>query len=241
MTKKSNIEKQSTVKFGLTNKVKKEPKPEFESRKGWFFATDNNRLRYGDNREIVLGKTHTTEHIPNLCTGGLHASPTVSNALCYAPGKNLYRVSVDGVKRLTDSEWFWFGYQNKFVGKTRTYHAVIDASSILDKHVRSLLSYYISEKNINVNEDIKAFLDTGLEVQHTLNHLTALDINNEKEREIIDHVWHICQAQITTQGYAQMKLYFELLSCIYYLEGMTKENTIDPLDGLFLKEMNLTE
>ena len=241
MAKKSNIEKQSVVKFGLTNEVKKEPEPEFESRKGWFFATDNNRLRYGDNREIVLGETHTTEHVPNLCASGLHASPTVSNALIYAPGKNLYRVTIDGVKSFKDSDWFWFGYQNKFVGKTRTYHAVIDASSILNKHIRSILNDYLSQQKINVNADIKAFLDTGLEVQHTLNHLTALDINNEKERNIINHVWNICQAQITTPGYAQMKLYSELLNWIYYLEGMAKENTFDPLDDLFLKEMNLSE
>ncbi|HYT43301.1 MAG TPA: hypothetical protein VEP90_13270 [Methylomirabilota bacterium] len=239
MTKKSNMEKQSAVKFGLTNEVKKEPEPEFESRKGWFFATDNNRLRYGDNREIILGETHTTDHLPNLCTSGLHASPTVFNALGYAPGKNLYRVSVDGVKRFINTDWFWFGHQTKFVGKTRTYHAVIDASPILDKHVRSILNDYLFRQKINVNADIKTFLNTGLEVQHTLNHLTALDINCKEERNIINYVWRICQAQITTQGYAQMQLYHNLINDISYLES--KENTLDPLNDLFLKEMNLTE
>jgi len=62
----------------------------------WHFAKDDNKLNYGDGREIVIGETHSVEGTPSLCEWGLHGSTRIRDALRYAPGSMVYRVEIWG-------------------------------------------------------------------------------------------------------------------------------------------------
>ena len=65
---------------------------------GWHFLPADRRLQYGDGRKIVKGRTlRVSEDRPLvLCKYGLHASPTVHEAIEYAPGSILCRVELIG-------------------------------------------------------------------------------------------------------------------------------------------------
>src|ERR1700693_4590296 len=63
---------------------------------GWYFADETECLRYGDGRKIEVGITHKANCEPILCEQGLHASPSVLDALEYAPGNILYHVTLSG-------------------------------------------------------------------------------------------------------------------------------------------------
>ena len=256
MSKKSHAQKLAAARCGATNQPNnpapaerligeqfriKTPEPRFETKLGWFFATNNNRLRYGDNREIVVGETHESQHEPLRCASGLHAANSVFYALNFAPGSKLYRVSVEHA--LVDLN-YWF-YSDKFVGRKRTYIATVDAGPILEKYSRDILldylNYSIKKEHFNVNADIKAFLETGLEAEHTLNHLTAIDLNNEAERAFIDMVWSLIQAYTTTNGYAKMRLLKDVLNSAYYLSIVKDVMLYENLDKVFLDAMGLKE
>jgi len=62
----------------------------------YFFARMDRRLRYGDDRPIVVGETHTVDCDPIPCYSGLHASKCALHALLDAPGPILYRVELGG-------------------------------------------------------------------------------------------------------------------------------------------------
>lgn len=98
-----------------------------ESMLGWHFAETSRRLRYGDGREIVVGKSHSVGGEPILCKHGLHASESVLDALKHAPGPILYRVKLSG-KILRGGD--------KAVATKRAYLAEIDAEPILREFAR---------------------------------------------------------------------------------------------------------
>ena len=62
----------------------------------WYFAHTDERLAYGDGREVAVGITHEIEGTPILCTRGLHGSIRVLDALLYASSHILYRVKISG-------------------------------------------------------------------------------------------------------------------------------------------------
>ncbi len=95
--------------------------------KAWYFAPENGRLSYGDNREIGEGITHEIEGTPILCKHGLHASKRVLDALQYATSPILWQVELSGgiVKG-----------NDKIVGTSRTYIKMIDTTDILLKFSR---------------------------------------------------------------------------------------------------------
>jgi len=64
---------------------------------GWHFIREDRTLGYGDDRLVRVGETLTVDCQPGLCEAGLHASPTVFDALQYAPGPVLCRVELGGV------------------------------------------------------------------------------------------------------------------------------------------------
>lgn len=101
-----------------------------QSVKAWHFAAENNRLTYGDDREIVIGETHTVsteEKDLELCEWGLHASERIIDALQYARGPKLYKVELSGQIIVGD---------DKIVATERTYLAGIDATDILRESAR---------------------------------------------------------------------------------------------------------
>ena len=93
----------------------------------WYFTDAEEKLRYDDGRKISLGKTHGVKCEPILCKQGLHASPTVLDAVGYAPGNILYRVELSGT--------IVHGY-DKSCATERTYLARIDAEPILRAFAR---------------------------------------------------------------------------------------------------------
>ena len=62
----------------------------------WYFSEESRRLRYGDNRPIVLGKEHIVWGTPEPCKRGLHGSINLLDALEYAPGSIVWRVELSG-------------------------------------------------------------------------------------------------------------------------------------------------
>ena len=90
--------------------------------RAFYFAPEDNRLRYGDGREIVVGETHTVDATPKCCEVGLHASKRVIDALKYAPSPNLYIVELGGEIDEND---------DKVSAQARRYIASIDTTAIL--------------------------------------------------------------------------------------------------------------
>lgn len=67
----------------------------------WHFARVDEhgvpRLGYGDGREIRVGETLTVEGEPQLCEHGLHASERILDALVYAEGSVICKVTLGGI------------------------------------------------------------------------------------------------------------------------------------------------
>jgi hypothetical protein len=61
----------------------------------WFCDTDH-KLRYEDGRVANLGETHEAKGDLELCQNGMHASERLIDALAYAPGPVLYKVTLGG-------------------------------------------------------------------------------------------------------------------------------------------------
>jgi hypothetical protein len=92
--------------------------------KAFYFATQDRKLRYGDDRPIVVGETHTVDCKPIPCEQGLHASKRLIDALRYAPGGVLYLVELSGEIVETD---------DKACATERKYLAEFDLSNVLFK------------------------------------------------------------------------------------------------------------
>ncbi len=123
---------------------------------GWHFSDTTECLRYGDGRKIAVGVTHTVDCKPVLCESGLHASAYVLDALQYAPGPILWRVSLSG-KILNG--------RDKSCATRRTYHARLDATNVLQDFARKCALDVIhlwSAPNI-----VREYLETGKEELRT--------------------------------------------------------------------------
>jgi hypothetical protein len=68
-----------------------------ETIKGWWFSTTEKKLRNGDERRIIIGRTHKVKGEIIPCESGLHLSPRIIDALNYAPGPVVYRVQGSGI------------------------------------------------------------------------------------------------------------------------------------------------
>ena len=94
---------------------------------GWYFAKADRKLRYGDNRLVEVGVTHTVDCKPELCMSGLHWSEKAIDALGYAPGPIACRV--EGGGKVVEGD-------DKIVGTSRKYLAVADATGVLRRLAR---------------------------------------------------------------------------------------------------------
>lgn len=125
--------------------------------RAWYFATEERKLRYGDNRSIVVGETHTVDPEKlKLCAYGLHASTRLIDALRYAPGSILYEVELSG--KILDGK-------DKVCASERTYLREIDCTEIIKEFTRkqALISIdkikvYCIEIDYNI---ILQWLNTG--------------------------------------------------------------------------------
>ncbi len=91
---------------------------------GWHFMEGSRLLRYGDGRKPRKGRIlRVSDNKPlEMCVYGLHASPTVYDALHYAPGSTLCRVELIGPRMDQD---------DKSVAYARRLITWADASSML--------------------------------------------------------------------------------------------------------------
>ena len=97
--------------------------------KAWYFSTTERKLRYGDNRSIELGITHSVEGKLEVCKNGLHGSERLIDALSYAPGPVIWEVELSG-EIVTDDG-------TKHCARNRTYlRGGIDISEVLRKFAR---------------------------------------------------------------------------------------------------------
>ena len=95
--------------------------------KAWYFSNADRRLRYGDDRLIEPGTTHTVTCDLVMCEAGLHASKRIMDALKYAPGPYVWRVELGG-DILKDDD--------KAVATERTYLWGYDATDVLRDFAR---------------------------------------------------------------------------------------------------------
>jgi len=109
--------------------------------KAFYFAPNDKKLRYGDNRQIRVGRTHKVSGTPKLCKHGLHASVRLIDALGYAPGHHLYMVKLDGEMDVGN---------DKVAAQERTYIAHFNAEKLLREFARK-------QALINI-EKIKPFI-----------------------------------------------------------------------------------
>ena len=95
--------------------------------RAYYFSGKDKRLRYGDNRLIQEGETHTVDCEPIPCEQGLHGSIKALDALKYAPDTYLWIVEIEGdIKTGGD----------KICGKSRTYIKGFDAEELLKTFAR---------------------------------------------------------------------------------------------------------
>ena len=62
----------------------------------WHFLPADRRLQFGDGRRIVKGRTLKVDSKPILCRQGLHASKRAIDALQWASGPIICRVTLGG-------------------------------------------------------------------------------------------------------------------------------------------------
>jgi len=67
--------------------------------KAFYFSTKERKLRYGDDRDIVIGETHKVDGEIKLCHNGLHASTKLIDAIRYAYMMRRHAVQFDGIGR----------------------------------------------------------------------------------------------------------------------------------------------
>ena len=96
---------------------------------GWWFSSGDT-LPNGDGRTIKLRSSHTVKGRIVPCKWGLHASPTVYDALQYASSSILYRVRLSGVVVPHGKPL------DKFAASKRYYIERLDAEPILREFAR---------------------------------------------------------------------------------------------------------
>ena len=94
-----------------------------DARLGWHFCASDKKLRFDDNRIIRVGRSLKVMDTPSLCEYGLHASPTIDDAMDYRIYETdiLCLVWVRGEIDARDDD--------KFCGKERHCLAMLDATA----------------------------------------------------------------------------------------------------------------
>ena len=127
-----------------------------ETIKAWHFASTDKKLRYGDGRQMRIGRTHKVKGKPELCENGLHASERLIDALQYAPGCYLFEVELSGE--------FDIG-SDKVCATERKYIRGFNAEKLLREFARKQALINLEKIKDYTNDDdydlIERFLLTG--------------------------------------------------------------------------------
>ena len=112
--------------------------------KALYFSTEDKKLRYGDNRIIVVGETHRVDCSPKCCNIGLHASKRAIDAVSFAPGSILFLVELSG--DIDEQE-------DKLAAQSREYLAEFDATDLLREFARKIALINIEKIKPYCNEE----------------------------------------------------------------------------------------
>ena len=119
----------------------------------YYFAPENNKLRYGDNREIVVGESHEVSCKPEVCVQGLHASIKPLEALAYATHHQLYIVNISGDVN---------SGHDKIAGKCREYLIKVPkCDQLLREFSRKVALMAVTSLSPNINPVVIKYLTTG--------------------------------------------------------------------------------
>ena len=120
----------------------------------YYFASKDRRLRYGDNRLIEEGVTHTVEPSLDRCDHALHAYRRAIDALRYAHGPVICTVELGGEILHGDT---------RSIATKRTYLEVIDGESLISKFCRrcDLDTLELWERLFGGPGSIRSHLGTG--------------------------------------------------------------------------------
>ena len=130
--------------------------------KAWYFAPAGNRLKYGDNRLVRVGTTHTVEGTPKLCEHGLHASEQIIDALARAESTILYRVELSGeIDRGRDEI---AAQSRKYIKRYNVESILFDFARLAAKRCVHLCHPYMPD---DAYELVVRWLDTGDESLRT--------------------------------------------------------------------------
>ena len=88
----------------------------------WHFLPDDGRLQFGSREKVVVGKTLKMAKKPKMCVCGYHVSVRAIDALRYAPGALVCRVTLGGD---------WAKCEDKLVAQERTVIWMADATETL--------------------------------------------------------------------------------------------------------------
>jgi len=88
----------------------------------WHFLPDDGRLQFGSREKVVVGKTLKMAKKPKMCVCGYHVSVRAIDALRYAPGALVCRVTIGGD---------WAKCEDKLVAQERTVIWMADATETL--------------------------------------------------------------------------------------------------------------
>ena len=125
--------------------------------KAFYFAKEDKKLRYDDNREIIVGETHSVKGEIKICKNGLHASEKLIDALKCAPGCILYLVELSGDMDIG---------KDQVAAMSRKYLAEFDAADLLREFARkqALINIHKAKKYFDSEEDfniVLSWLNTG--------------------------------------------------------------------------------
>lgn len=88
----------------------------------WHFLADDGRMGFGRRVTVEVGKTYRLRSTPVLCERGYHAAERAIDALQYAPGALVCRVTLGGLIAVGD---------DKVCAQQRTVHWMTDATRTL--------------------------------------------------------------------------------------------------------------
>lgn len=130
--------------------------------RAWWFAPDDGKLRYGDDRRPRKGHTHyvAKDRPVKLCHYGLHASVRAIDALSHAPGSQAWRVELGKSAPGYDPVIILGG--DKAVAYERTYIAKVpNCEALLRKFARMCASDVLGEWDGEPPDVVTRWLRTG--------------------------------------------------------------------------------
>lgn len=165
-----------TMNLELEHQVRAKFAVPEDARLGWHFCGSDKRLAFDDNRLIRVGHTLKVKGTPSICRYGLHASPTIQDAIDYLDCI-LCLVWVRGEMDSMDS---------KFCGKERHCLAMLDEAAF--DTILMPMQRRIETLRFQYDTRCKTIIDMFIE--------DYINIDEYHERVAPHNKWYLEQLQI---------------------------------------------